>query len=263
MSWLAIRLNFGLRLVESPAEARAVGDVLVRPCFAALSRLSGRRKDRWSRHGKPSADAIAGYLTDPALDAITLETKRGPEITATAEVENGVRERGPSVPAETRHPAMITIPYVAAELEAVISAACDLARTVHAATGYIALEPKFGWAHEVALGGSRPRERMGLSEQRFRERRGRSWYDDQLATELAGVEWGLFLGPGHLAGVDLAALRASGAFARVLEVTPMLAYLQISEDPAEDLTDGFEAKLAAARRALAPVLMDVSEVSLE
>jgi hypothetical protein len=264
VSWLAIRLDFGLRLVESPDVARAVGEVLVRPCFAELSRMGGRRKDRWSRHRKPSAEAIASYLTDPNLDAVSLDTKRSQAIVvASAEVENGIRERGPSVPPETRHPATIVIPYVTAELEAVTSSVCDLARTVRAAAGYIALEPKYGWAHEVALGGARPRERVGLSEQRFRERRGRGWHDDRLVAELAGVEWGNFLGPGHLARLDLGQVRASGAFARVVELGPQLAYLQVSEDPAEDLTEGFEDRLVAARRVLAPVLMDVSGVSLE
>ena len=264
MSWLAIHLDFELRLVESPDAARAVGEILVRPCFAALSRMSGRRKDRWSRHGKPSAEAIAGYLGDASLDSVALETKRGQEIVASAEVENGIRERGPSVPAETRHPARIAIPYVAAELEAVVGGVCDLARTIRATAGYVALEPKYGWAHEVSLGGSRPRERVGLSEQRFRERRGRGWYEERLVTALASVEWGTFLGSGHLARLDPGEVRASGAFARVVELAAgQLAYLQVSEDPADDLTEGFEAKLQAARRALAPVLMDVSGISLE
>jgi len=259
--WLAIHLDFGLRLVDSPAEARAVAEVLVRPCFATLSRVSGRQKDRWSRHGEPSVEAIASYLTDPSFDAVSLDTKRGQEIVATAQVDNGVGRPGAPVP-ETRCAATIAMPYASAELEAVVASVCDLARTVRAAAGFIALEPTYGFAQEVALGGSRPRERVGVSEQRFRERRGRGHYDDRLATELAGVEWGTFLGPGHLARLDVGQLQASGAFVRVKEVTPQLVYLQVSEDPTADLTDGFEAKLQAARHALAPVLMDVSQISL-
>ncbi len=143
MSWLAIHLDFGLRLVESPDAARAVGEILVRPCFAELTRLSGRRKDRWSRHSKPSAEAIAGYLGDASLDAVTLETKRGQEIVATAQVDNGVGRPDAHVP-ETRCAAHVAIPYVAADLEAVLAGACDLARTVRAAAGYVALEPKYG-----------------------------------------------------------------------------------------------------------------------
>lgn len=103
----------------------------------------------------------------------------------------------------------------------------------------------------------------GLGPQRFRERRGRGHYDDRLVAELAGVEWGTFLGPGHLARLDLDQVRASGAFACIREVTPQLAYLQVSDDPADDLTEGLETKLQAARRALAPLLMDVTGISLE
>jgi uncharacterized membrane protein len=62
--------------------------------------------------------------------------------------------------------------------------------------------------------------------------------------------------------VRAAALRASGAFARVVAVAPQLVYLQVSEDPTEDLTEGFEAKLVAARWALAPLLMDMSAIEM-
>jgi hypothetical protein len=259
---LAIRLDFGLRLVETPAAARAVAEVLVRPCFAELERLSGRRKDRWSRHGKPSVDAIVSYLTDPSLNAVAFDTKRNRELVASGEVENGVGNRGAVVPA-LRSIAYLVIPLVPAELKAVVAGVCDLAAALHAAAGFIALDARHGLAHEVALGGFRPRERVGLSEQRFRERRGRHHYDDRLVTELAGVEWGTFLGPGHLPKIDLDELRRSAAFARVVEITPSLAYVQVTADPMDDLTEGIEAKLIVARQALAPLLMDVSAISLE
>jgi hypothetical protein len=263
MTWLSMHLDFGLRLVEAPTEARAVAEVLIRPCFAALGRLSARRKDRWSRHGKPSVDAIAGYVTDPSLDAVSLDTERGQEIVATAQVDNGVGRPSAPVP-ETRCSATIVIPYVAEELEATVGGVCDLARIVRAAGGFVALEASYGLAHEVALGGFRPRERVGVSEQRFRERRARGQSDDRLANELAGVEWGTFLGSGHLARIQLDQVRSTDAFVRVAELVPQeLTYLQVTEDPLDDLTEAFEAKLGAARRALMPLMMDVSGVSLE
>lgn len=259
---LALRLDYGEAPVSSPSVARAVAEVLVRPCFAELNRLSARSKDRWSKHTKPSVELIAAYLTDPANDAISMDTKRGAELVAGAEIDNGISRPNAPVP-QTRLAAYVAVPFVAAELDAYVASACDLAAALRAAAGFVALEPSFGLAHRVAVGGSRPKERLGLSQQRFRERRGRGHYDDRLATELAGVEWGTFLGPGHLARLDLGQVRASGAFARVIAVTPQLAYLQVSEDPTDDLTEGFEAKLQAARRALAPVLIDVSGISLE
>lgn len=261
-SSLAIRIEHGLRLLESLAVARAVAEILVRPCFSELARMSGRHKDRWSRHTKPSLDAIVSYLADAGLDAVAFDTPRGREIVATAEVENGVRVREMAVP-ETRYSIVIAMPLVVAELDLVVDSACDLAAAVHAAAGYIALEPRHGLAHQVAIPGSRPKERVGLSEQRLRERRGRGRYEDRIVNELAGVEWGTFLGPGHLPKVKLDEVRRSDAFARVVEIAPTLAYFQVTENPMDDLTESFEDKLIVARRALAPLLMDVSAISLE
>ena len=132
------------------------------------------------------------------------------------------------------------LPVVPADRGPFVTGVCDLAAALHAAAGFIAVEPSYALAHRAALGGSRPKERVGLSEQRFRERRGRGRFDDRLSAELAGVEWGTFLEPGHLAKIDLGSLRRSGAFAQVVEVTPGLAYLQVTEDPMDDLTEGFE-----------------------
>lgn len=259
---LAIRLDYGAALAGEPSAARAVAAILTRPCFAALSRLSARRKDRWSKHAKPSADSIAAYLADASNDAISMDTKRGQELVASAEVENGVGRDAAPVPS-TRLQTYIAIPYVAGDLEAVVASVRDLAAVLQAAAGFIALEPNYGLAHRAAVAASRPKERAGLSEQRFRERRARLRYADRIGTELAGVEWGTVVGPRHLERVNLDELRRSGAFSQVVEVSPKLAYLQVSDDPRDDLTDAFEAKLVLARRALVPLLMDVSAISLE
>jgi hypothetical protein len=259
---LAIRLDYGRALVGDRQGAGGVAEILVRPCFSDLGRLAARRKDRWSKHAKPSAERIAEYLTDASNDAVSMDTKRGAELVASAEVDNGVgREAAPVF--ATRLQAYLAIPYREGMLGAVLAAICDMASVLGVATGFIAVEPRYGLAQRAAVAASRPKERPGLSEHRLRERLARVLYADRLATELAGVEWGNFLGPGYLARLDLGQLRVSGAFARVIEVTPQLAYLQVSEDPIDDLTEGFEAKLQAARRALAPVLMDVSGISLE
>ena len=259
---LAVRLDYGAALAGEPAIAREVAAILMRPCFAALSRLSARHKDRWSKHAKPSTESIASYLADASNDAVSLDTKRGQELVASAELENGVGREAAPVPA-TRLQAYLAIPYVADDLKAVVMGILDLAAVLQAAGGFIALEPNYGLAHRAAIAASRPKERNGLSEQRFRERRARLRYADRISKELAGVEWGTVLGPGHLEHLDLGELRRSGAFARVVDVAPKLAYLQVSDEPMEDFTIAFEAKLVNARRALAPVLMDVSGISLE
>jgi hypothetical protein len=261
-AFLAVHLDHGEALLDQPRAAHAVGEILVRPCFGKLRRLSARRRDRWSKYTKPSAEQIAAYLGDVSNDAISLDSGRSGELVAGAEIENGVGREAARVFA-TRLQGYIVVPHTPGDIEAVVTGVCDLASVLGVSAGFIALETSYGLAHRAVVMGSRPKERVGLSQQRLRERRGRHHYDDRLVAELAGVEWGTFLGPGHLAKVDLAELRRSGAFARVVEVTPTLAYLQVTEDPLDDLTEGFEQKLIAARRALAPLLMDVSAISLK
>jgi hypothetical protein len=166
---LAVRLDYGDPLVDAPSAARTVAEVLVRPCFSELSRLSARCKDRWSKHAKPSVDLIAEYLADAAHDAISLDTKRGGELVASGEIENGVgRDQAPVF--ATRLQAYVAIPLVAADLDATLVGVRDLAAALHAATGFVTLEPSYGLSHRAAVAASRPKERMGLSEHRFRER---------------------------------------------------------------------------------------------
>lgn len=85
-----------------------------------------------------------------------------------------------------------------------------------------------------------------------------------MLTRLASVEWGTFR-PGNLDSghVDLAALRTSGAFARVVEIVPgRLAFLQLTDDPIDDLQPEIETKLAVARQVLGPLLVDTSDIEL-
>src|SRR5205814_2485366 len=122
-----------------------IAEILMRPCFASLSRLSARRKDRWSKHAKPSVESIATYLADATNDAISMDTKRGQDLVASAEVENGVgRDAAPIV--ATRLQAYAAIPYVAESLEAVVTGVRDLASALGAAAGFISLEPSYGLA---------------------------------------------------------------------------------------------------------------------
>lgn len=172
---------------------------------------------------------------------------------------------GPREPAATRFYAYLAVPIVGS-VEDAVDALCELASAVDVAAGFVAVEPSYSRAQEVALGFRVPRERAGLSARRRQERRGRDWHAERIATQAHGIEWGTFLGAGHLAAgkLDIGALRASGAFARVIEIAPRrLAFLQLTADPLDDLTDGIEAKLVAARAVLAPIAMDSSDVRLD
>ena len=259
---LAIRLDYGIALVDHPDAAHRIGEIIARSCFAVLQRTSVRKLDRWSQYEQTSAEIVTKYLLDRSNDSVSFDNGRKGELVATADIQCGqrVRPKGPSI---TRWFCYIAMPLDLPQLEAVLRGVFDLAAAVQAAVGFVAAEPDYGLAQRLAVGTFKPKPRRGLSDRRRRERRARDRKDDHIDTQLAGVEWGTFLGRGHLERVNIPALRDSGVFERVIEISPTLAFLQLTKDPDDDLTDGFELKLQAARDLLAPVLMDISDVSVE
>ncbi len=253
--FLVARLDHSSVLLNEPDLANEVGRVLTRPWFARLGRVRGRRPNRITKSLPVSAEEIAGHLGHPANDACTLDSAPNGWARASAVVENGV--------GLTRRPiAYVVLPIVRRQLEDVVQGICDLARLLGAEAGFVALDRSFERGEEVALGAMRrTRGREWLSMQRYRERQLREHGRDRITTEIAGVEWGTFLGAGHLGAVNLGDVRRSGAFARVKRLGPRLAYLQITNDPLDDLTEAFEKKLVAARHVLAPILMGQAVVS--
>lgn len=249
----AIHFDFGTRLVEDSAAARASAEILCRPCFRGFERLFGYALTL-TRPVPPDVESVVAYLSDPNFDAIYMDANQRSGRGALCELPNGVETwEKPAVPMQ--YTAAIAIPYVAREIDEVVRAACDLAACLRAVGGYIAIEPEFSWAWDVALGGFSPRDRAGLSRQRRFERDLRPRHQERIATELAVLEWGTFLGPGHLARIDLDVVRRSGAFAEVTQISSSLAYLQVTPNPTDDLTDSFEARRLDAREAVAPLLM--------
>jgi len=204
---------------------------------------------------------IAAYLSDRQNDAVSFDTKRGVDPVATGEIENGLRGQDPVWTSTAMH-AHLVVPIDYQGIAKLIADVVELAAILDAGAGFVSAEPDFSLAHRHATGG-RPKERAGLSEHRQVGRRAREWKRELLSTQLATVEWGTFLGAGHLERIDLAKVRASGAFARVVEVSPQLAFLQVTEDPMDDLSGALEAKLPAAREAIAPLLMDIGDVTLD
>lgn len=260
-AWFGVRLDFGVSLIKEPDRVPRVAEILMRPCFVGLRRISARHIDRWSRYAKPSAELMASYLIDPTNEALSFDSGRG-ELVATGQIQNGV-----SPPREPRHRAftMYAALPVVEDIDGFVLAICELANAIDANTGFVAVEESHARAEEVVLGRRLPRKRSGLSDQRRRERRGRDWQSDLTGERLSGVEWGTLLGPGHFDGgkVTVEAIRASGAFARVVEISSERVFLQLTADPLDDLTDGIEAKLVAARAALSSITMDLSDVNLE
>lgn len=84
---------------------------------------------------------------------------------------------------------------------------------------------------------------------------GTTWYDKRVNTEISGPEWGIVLGPEHLKRIDpdptvFPTIRNAGSSKAVF----------LSPDPEDVMSEAFDARLDAARKALAPLLMDVSKV---
>lgn len=259
MVTLAARFDFAAALVEDAQRRHRVAEILMHPCFRALERVGAHRGDRWTQHAPKSADAIVAILQDPKNSAVAFDTNRGKELVAGGEIKNGTRENNQGA---TRFRGELAFP-VPSDLDTTIDALCELADALDTGAGFIAAEPDFLRAQDVALGGANPKLRPGLSTRQAIERRGRDWHQWQRHNELAGPEWGTFLGAEHLARLDIERVRDSGAFKRVVLVSPRLAYLQVTADPTDDLRDDFEVKLQAAREALTPILMDLSDVNLD
>lgn len=263
--WFSVRLDYRVVILDSAERSDRIGAILARPCFATLQRVSARAGDRWDGHAKTSSQTVVAYLQDPKNESVCFDSGVEGAVIASGQIQNGTYPvREPSAGARMFY-AYLAFPIPSGVTEC-IDAVCALASALDASAGYIAVEPTYSRAQELALGFRLPREREGLSPQRRRERRGRDWHSEQITTELSGIEWGTFLGPGHLAGgrIDLRALRASGAFERVLEVVPeRLVYLQVTANPADDLQGAIETKLIAARQAVSSIIMETDDVTLE
>ncbi len=240
--------------------AQDVAAILTRPCFAPAEVLCACREDRQVLQTRPTAEKIAAYLSHPANEAILLRTPGKASI----EIASGNDRKGKLRP--TSLYAYVVVPFVPSHHETLLKGICDLAVALRAAAGFVAADQSHSLAlMTTLLGPPGARHVFGagieLGEQRRLERVGRWLHAARVGTELAGVEWGTLLGPGHLRKIDLEALRSSGSFATVKHLAQGLAYVQVTNEPMDDITGQLEEKLPAARRALTPLLMDLSEMS--
>src|SRR5262249_52423037 len=154
------------------------------PCFSALNCLAARKNDATGPRAAPTIVRLAEYILDAANDAISLESGGG-TLTASAEIQ---RFAGPGEAPDSPRPASayLVVPYAAKYLKSLGASACELAATLEVVSGYIALEPRFAGAHDLASGRASSAPRAGVSRQRGRERRGRMRHPERKATELAG-----------------------------------------------------------------------------
>jgi hypothetical protein len=261
---IGFRADYALALVDDEHAARRVAEVLYRPAFAALARAGALRtakgeKHRWLGYSETTPEHVTSLLLDRANTALALDSGRSGARTASAQIESGAHAHLTGPAPES---AYVVVPLRADQQDELIAGFCDLVAALAVRSAAIATEPSYDLAHRFALS-TRAKPRAGMSERRQRERRCLGWHRELIDTQLSGPEWGTFLGPGHLARIDVGELRASGVFHRVVDVAPELVFLQLTADPADDLTDAFEAKLDRAREVLAPLLMDISAVTLD
>lgn len=208
MVTLVVRLDFAVALVEDEQRSRRVSEILMRPCFRDLERVSAHRGDRWVQHAPKAAEAIVAILRDSNNSAVAFDTKRSKELVAGGEIKNGTRETNQGA---TRFYGYLAFP-IPGDVDATITALCELADALDTGAGHVTGEPDYAYAEKVALGGFDPKPRPGLSARQAIERRGRYQHMWQRNNELAGPEWGTFLGAEHLArGSRLRCVRARGA----------------------------------------------------
>jgi hypothetical protein len=254
----AVRLDYQRAAQADRELAERVAEILCRPSFDALEVVSGRGIKSNSKYVSKSVDAVLGCIRDERYDFVSLQSKDTELV--------GCGSLGTTTPSFLPASALLTCSLAQPVVDDVVRFLTDvseLAGVLDTSAGFVAIEPTVLRAYKLASGASLPDPREGLSEERRRARRARDWNHQQVGTALPSIEWGTFLGAGHLAQVDIERLRASNAFERVVEISPSLAFLQMTSNPLDDLTGELERRLFGAREILQPLLMDISDVNLE
>lgn len=262
---LGLHLDHRAAPGEDEHLAKALAEILARPCFAPLTRVTAQFRDRDPSYQPTHPATIAGSLLAPAAIAAVLDCgRRRDEPIATARVSTG---RWLPTPTGDMTPpcfvSTVVVPAPRADAPAIIDAFVDLAAALGALAGYIAVEPDHDRAHRAALAQTPSREDFRGYYRRAQERRAHSWYDRAVDAQLAGPEWGIFFGPRHLARLVpdptcFPVIRDAGAAKLALLSESPADVLDHSVEP--PFAPSFERQLDAARRALAPLLMDVSAV---
>ena len=250
---LGLHLDHRVAPGEEPRRATAIAELLERPCFASLTRVAAQSRAGDPQHRPKQRAATAESLRDPAAEAVALDCGRQGARIATARICTGPLDAaGVARPFLT---STIAIPAAPAHTRALLDAFVELATLLQAVAGYVAVEPDHDRAHRAALAQAPSREDVRNYYRRAQERRAHCLYDRAIDTRIAGPEWGVLFGPGHL---EISAPDPS-AFAVIRDAGAAKLAL-LTEDPADALAHPFERRLDAARRALAPLLMDVSVV---
>ncbi len=234
--------------------AVAVAEILARPCFDALSRVAINVKHRDRAHHAKTAEAIADALLATDSDAAVLDNGRVGELVASARIWTG-RHIATYADPKPFLASYVVVPYDPMRRDALVDGFVELVTALSAVAGYATLERDFARGRDAALSTAPPQAEVRDDPRRARERKGHYWYDKRVQRELSGPDWGLVLGPEHLEHVTL-----DRAVFPIIRDAGVSRVVFLSPEPADVLADAFAGKLDAARRALAPLLMDVSKV---
>jgi len=258
---LAIRFQHPSFSSGDAGTHQRLAEILTRPCFVSLHRLSLMRRDRQTAYRPKSAEGIVEYLAAAEDDSIYLDSGRRGELVAASRIERSARW----LPADSRSPAPmlshVVVPLEMQVFPALKEALCELAIALRTVTGAATAAASFDEGHNFVLFGKvnlvRALTTGSLDERRLMERAAGAFYSEQVNERIGGPEWGLFLSDGHLQKLDRHALRAT--FADVRELSEFgLVYLQLTADPVDALRPNFLSTVGRARQTLAPVLMDLS-----
>lgn len=247
---------------DNAQTAKQIARLLRRPVLGKLSRMYLQVGDRDLGHKPVTESELIEDLTGPGPHAIALDNGRG-TLEAIAAIQlalpfsSGLDTSSPLV-------SFVVVPYVEAERTSLIDTAVELAEALRPVWGMMSVEPTVAIAHKAALHmGPQKDERARypqMTDDRVRYRRVPFVYDTKIDHAIGGPEWGTLLGSKHLARVSLEALRSSGAFAEVRELASGGAFLALSANPGDALSDKIVELVAAGRRALDPIVLDVSAV---
>jgi hypothetical protein len=254
MDTLAFHLDHRLGPASDPRAAAAVGEILVRPCFASITRVARNVKDRDTGHRPKTADAIAEALLASDSDAAVLDSGRQGELIASARIWTGRHIKSYDEP-KPLLASYVLVPYDARERDALIDAFLDLAAALHALAGFATIERDHSRAQNAALSAAPAETDVSDFPRRAQERKGHYWYDKRIEAEISGPDWGTILGPEHLKRI-----KADPSVFPLIRDAGASKVVFLSNDPADALSEAFESRLDAARKAMAPVLMDVSKV---
>ncbi len=257
MNTLVVHIDHRVAPGAESTVATQVGEILSRPCFEVLARVAINVKERDRGHQSKTAVAVAASLLASDSDAADLDNGRQGELIASARIWTGRHIETYDEP-KPFLASYVVIPYNAETRTNTIDAFIDLAAALHAVAGYITIERDYSDAHKVALC-SQPRAAQARDfHRRAQERKGHYWYDKRVNAEISGPDWGIVLGPDHLRR-----LAPDPAVFPIIREAGASKVVFLSPDPADALTEAFDERLDAARRALAPILMDLANVPLD